>query len=60
MTVDIEQARETLYWLVETSRGVELREIDGERLVVLPSSALELMRQQDRHRGSVRDLGPSR
>ena len=37
----IDQARETLVELEETSWGVTLREIDGERIVVLPGGALE-------------------
>ena len=37
MTVDIEQARETLTEIEETTWGLELREIDGERYVVLPA-----------------------
>ena len=40
LTVDIEQARETLTEIEETTWGLELREIDGERFVVLPASAL--------------------
>ena len=41
MKVQIEQARETLVELEETSWRVTLREIDGERFVVLPAGALE-------------------
>ena len=37
LTVDIEQARETLTEIEETTWGLELREIDGERYVVLPA-----------------------
>ena len=37
LNVDIEHARETLDQLEETTWGVTLREIDGERFVVLPS-----------------------
>ena len=40
LNVDIEQARATLAQLEETTWGVELREIDGERFVVLPAAAL--------------------
>ena len=36
----IEQARETLARIEETTWGVTLREIDGERLVVLPARSL--------------------
>ena len=36
LTVYIEQARETLTEIEETTWGLELREIDGERFVVLP------------------------
>ena len=37
LTVDIEQARQTLTEIEETTWGLELREIDGARLVVLPA-----------------------
>ena len=41
LNVDIEQARETLAEMEETTWGVELREIDGERFVVLPAGTLD-------------------
>ena len=41
LTVDIEQARQTLAQLQGTTWRVELREIDGERFVVLPAGSLE-------------------
>ena len=37
LTVDIELARQTLTEIEETTWGLELREIDGERFVVLPA-----------------------
>jgi hypothetical protein len=37
LTVDIEQARQTLTEIEETTWGLELREIDGARFVVLPA-----------------------
>ena len=37
LNVDIEQARETLTEIEETTWGLELREIDGARFVVLPA-----------------------
>ena len=40
LNVDIEQARETLTEIEETTWGLELREIDGERFVVLPAGSL--------------------
>ena len=40
LTVDIEQARETLTEIEETTWGLELMEIDGERFVVLPAASL--------------------
>ena len=40
LRVDIEEARQTLAQLEETTWGVELREIDGERYVVLPAGTL--------------------
>ena len=40
LNVDIEQARETLAHLEETTWRVRLREIDGERYVVLPAGTL--------------------
>ena len=39
--VQIEQARETVAEIEETSWGVTLREIDGERFVVLPDGTLD-------------------
>ena len=36
----VEQARSTLAGIEETTWGVTLREIDGERFVVLPSGTL--------------------
>ena len=41
LKVQIEQARETLAEIEETSWGVTLREIDGERFVVLPDGTLD-------------------
>ena len=41
LNVKIEQARETLAELEETTWGVTLNEIDGERFVVLPAGALD-------------------
>ena len=41
LNVDIEQARQTLTHLHATTWRVELREIDGERFVVLPAGSLE-------------------
>ena len=38
--VDIDQARVTLDQIEDTTWGVTLREIDGERFVVLPAGAL--------------------
>ncbi|MCY4584275.1 MAG: hypothetical protein OXE50_15995, partial [Chloroflexi bacterium] len=38
--VDIEEARATLARIEETTWGLELTEINGERFVVLPASAL--------------------
>ena len=40
VNVQIEQARETLAEIEETTWGVTLREIDGERFVVLPAGTL--------------------
>jgi len=40
LTADIEQARETLTAIEETTWGLELTEIDGERFVVLPAGTL--------------------
>ena len=40
LTVDIQQARQTLTEIEETTWGLELREIDGERFVVLPAGTL--------------------
>ena len=41
LNVDIGQARRTLAQLEKTTWSVELREIDGERFVVLPAGSLE-------------------
>ena len=41
LKVQIEQARETVAEIEETSWGVTLREIGGARFVVLPEGALE-------------------
>ena len=41
VNVQIEQARETLAGIEETTWGVTLREIDGERFVVLPAGTLD-------------------
>ena len=41
VNVQIEQARETLAGIEETTWGVTLREIDGERFVVLPTGTLD-------------------
>ena len=41
LNVDIEQARATLVRLEDTTWEVELREIDGERFVVLPAAVLD-------------------
>ncbi len=41
LRVDIEEARATLARIEETTWGLELTEIDGERFVVLPASALD-------------------
>ena len=40
LDVDIEEARQTLARLEETTWGITLREIEGERFVVLPTGAL--------------------
>ena len=40
LRVDIKEARATLARIEETTWGLELTEIDGERFVVLPASAL--------------------
>ena len=40
LDVDIEEARQTLARLEETTWGIVLREIEGERFVVLPTGAL--------------------
>ena len=37
LTVDIEEARQTLTEIEEATWGLELREIEGERFVVLPA-----------------------
>ena len=41
LNVNIKQARETLAQLEETTWGVTLNQIDGERFVVLPAGALD-------------------
>ena len=41
LNVDIERARETLAEIEQTIWGVTLREIDGERFVVLPAGTLD-------------------
>ena len=41
VNVQIEQAREILAEIEETTWGVTLREIDGERFVVLPTGTLD-------------------
>ena len=41
LRVDIAQARQTLAQLEEKTWSVELREIDGQRFVVLPDGSLE-------------------
>ena len=41
LNVDIKQARETLAQIEETTWGLTLREIEGERVVVLPAAALD-------------------
>ena len=41
LSMDIEQARQTLAQLEKTTWRVELREIDGERFVVLPAGSLD-------------------
>ena len=41
VNVQIEQARKTLVEIEETTWGVTLREIDGERVVVLPAGTLD-------------------
>ena len=41
LNVDIEQARQTVAQLQTTTWSVELREIDGERFVVLPAGSLD-------------------
>ena len=38
--MDIEQARETLAEIEETTWGLELRKIDGAQFVVLPAGTL--------------------
>ena len=40
LDLDIEQARQTLERLEATTWGITLREIEGERFVVLPAGAL--------------------
>ena len=41
VNADIEKGRETLAEIEETTWGVTLREIDGERYVVLPAGSLD-------------------
>ena len=41
VNVDIQHARETLAEIEDTTWGVTLREIDGERYVVLPAGTLD-------------------
>ena len=41
LAVNIDQARETLAEIEDTTWGVALREIDGERYVVLPAGTLD-------------------
>ena len=41
LTADIEQARQTLTEIEEATWGLDLREIDGERFVVLPAGTPE-------------------
>ena len=41
LRVDIEEARATLARIEDTTWGLELTEIDGERFVVLPAGALD-------------------
>ncbi len=41
VNVRIEQARESLAEIEETTWGVTLREIDGERYAVLPAGSLD-------------------
>ena len=41
LTADIEQARRTLSEIEETTWGLELMEIDGERFVVLPAGTVD-------------------
>ena len=41
LRVDIEEARATLARIEETTWGLELVEIEGERFVVLPASTLD-------------------
>ena len=41
LRVDVEDARATLARIEETTWGLELTEIDGERFVVLPAGALD-------------------
>ena len=45
LRVDIEQARLSLAQLEEKTWSVELREVDGERFVVLPAGSLERPRR---------------
>ena len=41
LRVDIEEARATLARVEATTWGVRLREIDGDRFVVLPAGTLD-------------------
>ena len=41
LNVNIKQARETLAQMEQTTWGVTLREIDGERFVVMPAGSLD-------------------
>ena len=41
LNVDIKQARETLAQMEQTTWGVTLNQIDGERFVVLPAGSLD-------------------
>ena len=41
LRVDIEEARATLTRIEDATWGLELREIDGERFVVLPAGAMD-------------------
>ena len=54
VNVQIEQARETLAEIEETTWGVKLREIDGERFVVLPAGTLDHLPWTVRNRPAVK------